>query len=244
MNGEIMTGVAKGWSVENSLTCKRALVQMYREKKWKRRSNFSNKYTEKGIEVEEDSITLYSLHRGEMFRKNTERITDDIFTGEYDLFLGESPTNATEIIDIKSSWDWNTFPSFLDTIDKDYLYQVQTYMALSGATKGVIAYCLVNTPMHLIDDQKRRLQWKLNDIDGNSTEYQQGCEEIEKNSIYDMEQFKRDFPGYDHVIQDWEFDIPREERVYEIAVQRDDKLIEQMRERCFEAREWMKLNLK
>ena len=46
-----MTGVAKNWSVENSLTCKRELVKIYRELKYNRKNYFSSKFTEKGLKM-------------------------------------------------------------------------------------------------------------------------------------------------------------------------------------------------
>lgn len=241
--GAIMTGVAKGWDVENSLTCKRKLVQMYRELTWQRRSDKGNKYTEKGNMVEEDSITLYSRVKKEIFKKNEIRLTNDFFTGEVDLFQGSEITKAKRTLDTKSSWDWTTFPSMLDSIDSDYDYQGQGYMDLTGAGMHTIAYCLVNTPGDLIFKEKLNLKYSMGIIDIETPEYIEACIEIEKNHIYDMELFLRHNPFFELHCKDWKFDIPMEQRVHEIDVVRDDKKIQKMKDRIIECREWMNKNL-
>jgi len=243
---DIMTGVAKKWTVENSLTTKRKLVQMHRELTWKRRSNKSNKYTEKGTKVEDDSITLYSRVKKEVFKKNDIRLNNFFFTGEVDLFQGESIEKAEVIIDIKSSWDWTTFPSLLDVESKDYIYQGHTYMDLTGAHTFIVAHCLVNTPAEIIADEMKRLQWKMQVIDPDTDEaYKEACKEIERNYIVDIELFKSHYPFYEfkNDITKWEWDIPMKERVHEIIIHRDQTLIEQMKARVLESRAWMANNL-
>lgn len=241
--GDIMSGVAKGWTVENSLTCKRKLVQIYRELSWQRSVNFENKYTTKGNEQEESSITLYCRFKKKMFKKNEVRLKNDWFTGELDLFAGEEINKAIHVIDIKTSWDWTTFPSILDTINADYDYQGQVYMDLTGATKHTVAYCLVNTPAQLIVDEKRRLAWKMGIIDNETPEYIEKCIEIEKNCIVDMPLFLKENIGFEFHCTNWDYDIPMHQRVYEIDVLRDEAKIQRMKERVDECRKWMIENL-
>jgi len=241
--GDIMSGVAKGWDVDHSLTCKRKLVQIHRELKWERRKEFDNKYTKKGKQAEESSITLYCRVKKEMFSKNEIRLNNDCFTGELDLFQGESITKAKRVIDIKSSWDWTTFPSICDTLDSNYDYQGQVYMDLTGAGLHTVAHCLENTPATLIVDEKRRLAWNMGIIDLESPEYIAKCIEIEKNCIVDMALFTKENPGFEFHIRNWEYDIPMVDRVHETDVVRDDKKIGRMRERVEECREWMVKNL-
>lgn len=243
--GDVMTGVAKGWTVENSLTCKRKLVQMHREITWKRRSNKSNKYVEKGLAVEENSITLYCRIKKIMYKKNTIRLNNEFFTGELDLFEGEEIMKAKHTIDIKSSWDWTTFPSICDdSVDAAYDYQGQTYMDLTGAGIHTVAHCLVNTPASMIVDEKFKLARKMGIIGTETPEYIIGCMEIEKNAIVDMKQFNKENPGFEFHIKNWDFDIPMEQRIHEIDVVRDDAKIKKMKARVDESREWMTQNFK
>lgn len=240
-----MTGVAKGWTVEQSLTTKRRLVKIYRELMYGKRNNKGNKYTEKGILAEEDGITLYSSYRGYVFFKNTHRLTNDLYTGEIDMFIGNEIMAAAENVDIKCSWDLDTFPSFLDVPDKDHEYQGLAYMDLNGAKLHTVAYCLVNTPAKLIDDEKRQLSWDMGIIDIETEAYINACKEIEKNSIHDMALFRKHNPNYDfHIpIDEWKWDIPKKDRVYEMTVERNEATLAAMRKRGLECREWMQKNL-
>lgn len=243
--GAIMSGCKKGWDVENSLTCKRKLVEMFRQEVWQRRYDKSNKYVKKGIEVENDSITLYCrVKKGEMFKKNTIRLNNEFFTGELDLYRGESITKATRIVDIKSSYDWTTFPSICDTeVDDNYEYQGLVYMDLTGAGLHTVAHCLVNTPAHLITTEKWRKRGEMGIIDTETEEFIEACIEIEKNHIFDMGLFLKEYPYFEFHCKDWNYDIPMIERVHELDVVRDDKKIARMKERIDECRIWMNKNL-
>jgi len=125
------------------------------------RFEFSNKYTTKGIEVEDEAIQMIGDYLMlENLKKNEERKNDEHFTGECDIRVGDD-----WIIDAKSSWGLETFPMFKDKLsEKDYYYQAQVYMALYGATKYTVAYALVNTPQKLIE---KEAYWyaKENNID-------------------------------------------------------------------------------
>jgi hypothetical protein len=234
-----MTGVAKNWDIENSQTCKQKLVQIARELLWKRRYNMSNKYTEKGIAVEDDAITLYSLFKKDFFKKNDIRLSNDHFTGETDIYQGSDISNADKTVDIKSSWDWTTFPSFLDEPEKNYIYQGYVYQDLTGSKLHTVAYCLVNTPSHLIIDEKRRLAYKMGIIDTETPEYIKKCIEIEKNCIYDMEKFCKDNPHFEFHTENWDYDISLNDRVIEFDIIRDDKVINQMKQRAEDSNIWL-----
>lgn len=241
--GAIMTGVKKNWDVENSLTCKRKLVEMFRQTMWQRRSDKSNKYVEKGTLVENDSITLYCRVKKELFKKNTIRLNNEFFTGELDLFRGEEILKATHVIDIKSSWDWTTFPSLCDEVDDNYEYQGLGYMDLTGAGLHTVAHCLVNSPAHLIMSEKWKMKGKMGIIDIETPEFIAACIEIEKNCIYDMGLFVNENPYFEFHCKDWQYDIPMSERVHEVDVLRDDKKIAKMKERIVECRQWLNKNM-
>ena len=79
--------------------------------------------------------------------KNEEYFEDSHFCGTPDVILDDT------IIDIKSSWDCFTFPLFEDEIpNKDYYYQLQTYMALTGLKKAKLVYVLMDTPESIEKD--------------------------------------------------------------------------------------------
>src|SRR5688572_6866159 len=115
-------------------TCKQALLEIWIEETYGRRKDISNKYLEKGTLQEEESITLYSLVTKTFYKKNTEQVSNDLLIGTPDLYKGESIMTATEIKDIKSSWDLFTFFSvFSKPINKNYRWQMQGYMNITGA---------------------------------------------------------------------------------------------------------------
>lgn len=131
-------------------------VQSYLQEKVKEeiygvKKEFSSKYTDKGLKVEDSAID-YAIEqlRLPFAMKNEQHFENDYFTGTPDVILED------EILDIKCSWDCFTFPLFIDTIMKsedvplaeyrNYYCQLQIYMHLTGKRKARLVYVLMNTP--------------------------------------------------------------------------------------------------
>lgn len=221
--GHLMTE-ARSKSEPISETTKTHLVDVYVGEVYGRQTDIMNKYIEKGNQVEDDSITLFSRVNKTFFRKNEDHLSNDFIKGTPDLFVGEKIYSATEIIDIKSSWDIFTFfRTKTKDVNKMYYWQLMGYMALTGAQKATLAYCLVNTPETLVNDEKRKLHWKMGLIDDNHPNFVEACEKIDKLSYYD--------------------DIPMDERILTIQVERNDADIERIYQRVMECRNWMNTNL-
>lgn len=203
-------------------TCKAHLMECYVSKKYDRYKDVTNKYIEKGLLAEEDSIDLYSLVKGSYFEKNKETIENEYFVGTPDLFVGTSIREAQIIIDLKTNWDIFTFFQVMHkSMDKKYYWQLQAYMDLTGAKIGKLVYCLVDTPLKLIEDEKRKLMYNMGVIDAETNEeYQKACERIQKNGIYSL-------------------DIPKEERYIEFTIPRDQDRIEEAHERVKVCREFL-----
>ena len=106
------------------------------------RKQIKSKYLDKGNAVEDDAIDYASSKLGWLFAiKNEEYFEDEYFCGTPDVILEDT------IVDIKSSWDCFTFPLFEEEIpSKDYFYQLQVYMHLTGKRKAQLCYVLMNTP--------------------------------------------------------------------------------------------------
>jgi hypothetical protein len=106
---------------------------------------FSSKECDKGLIVEDPSISLLNEVLFTNYVKNTERKTNEWLTGECDIDTGE------KIIDIKSPWSLATFPATVRAgRDKDYEWQLRGYMMLWNREISEIAYCMVTTPDELI----------------------------------------------------------------------------------------------
>lgn len=195
-------------------TCKEALLACYIEKVYGRSKEVMNKYMEKGLAVEEDSMTLYSLCTKTFHAKNKKEFTNDFFIGTPDIIDGKT------IIDIKSSWDIHTFHKVLvNPINKNYFWQGQAYLDLLGADTFKLAYCLVNTPDQLINDAKRKLLWNMGVATDENEDYIEACAQLELEMTFD--------------------DIPQEKRYIEFTIQRDQSAIDAAHKKIELCREFL-----
>lgn len=205
---------------ELSKTAKTHLKSIYIREKYGREKDVFTKQMKKGVEVEEESITLLARVQKKMLYKNDERLNNDYITGLPDIFEGESIRNATSITDIKSSYDLHTFLANVgEPLDSTYFYQLQGYMALSGANTAYIAYCLVDTPESIIAGEKYKLLKSMDVVSEEDPEYIKQALRIEKNMTFG--------------------DIPKEERVLIFPVHRNDNIIEKMYDKVERARVYL-----
>lgn len=204
-----------------SETCKGHLADKYVSIRYGRESDVESRYLKKGLLVEEDSITLYSRLKKQVFRKNEEQISNEFICGTPDAYQGKVITQASLVVDTKSSWDVFTFHrSRVKDLAAMYYWQGMGYCDLTNSSKTVIAYCLIDTPHSLIYDEQNRLKWKMGVINPESDEsYLAACAEIERNMTYG--------------------DIPLEEKMFERVIMRDDDAIERIHKRVAECRAYM-----
>ncbi len=195
---------------ELSVTTKTYLQELHAQELFGKTKTIQSKYLDKGIEVEEQSITLYSDVTGELFIKNKERKTNDFITGEPDNKQGK-------IRDIKSSWDLSTFPMHeTELTNKDYYWQLQGYMELFDLDESELIYCLVDTPEHLINDALYWAARKMNTLEGLPDELEA---EIRNNMTFS--------------------DIPKDIRCKVFTVERDRLAMKQLEEQILRCREYM-----
>ena len=207
--GKIMTNPkTKGESL--SQTTKTYLQELAVQEVYGIRKEFSSRYTDKGNEVEELSIALCNdvLNLGFIY-KNEEHYSNDWITGTPDV-------NTNEILlDVKSSWDATTFP-FFDTelTNKMYFYQMQSYMWLTEKEESLLCYCLIDTPLQIVEDEIRREHWKASLIE----------------ESLDLRAFVQAKHTFGH--------IPKEKRVKTFKIAKDDEVIEAIKTRIEECREY------
>lgn len=120
-----------------------------KEQLYNRRKEFANKYTQKGNEVEDNSLDFVADKLGfGMIIKNDKSFENEYMTGTPDAILNDL------VIDVKNSWDFSTFPLLDKTCpNSDYYWQAQCYMALTGIKRYKLIYTLVDTPLHLIEKE-------------------------------------------------------------------------------------------
>ncbi len=203
-----------------SKTAKTHLLEIYIAEKYGRRKDVQTKQMKKGIQVEDDSIALLSEYMGNTFSKNTERFTNDYITGHPDILdLSES---GLKIWDVKSSYDLFTFLGNLPEKLKDlYYWQLQSYMWLTGAVESSIAYCLVNTPFGIIEQEKKSLLYRMDVISEESPEYVLEASKLELNMMFD--------------------DIDIKERILIFPVQRNEEDIQLIQNKVEKARAYLSM---
>ena len=163
-----------------SKTAQKHLIEVYIAEKYGRKRDIQTKQMKKGIEAEQESIDLLSIYLKLPFSKNEERFKNDYITGLPDIINGDT------IIDIKSSYDlWTFLGNIPDKLDNLYYWQMQSYMWLTGTTKAIITYCLVNTPESIIQQEKYYLLKKMDVISEESPEFIQEAMKIEFNMTFD-----------------------------------------------------------
>jgi hypothetical protein len=142
-----------------SATTQTYLKEIHAQEVFGKRKDIQSKFLDKGNMVEEQAITLYSEVTGQLFLKNRERKNNGLIVGTCDNAQGK-------IRDIKSSWDLGTFPLHEDTLpNKEYWWQVQGYMELWDLDSAEVIYCLVDTPEILIEDEKRKMLYRIGEFD-------------------------------------------------------------------------------
>jgi hypothetical protein len=140
-SGQIMTN-PRSKSEKFSKTTLTFVEDWLKEQIYGFKKDFGSKYTEKGTLLEDEAIDKAIEWLDLPFvLKNELTLSDEHFTGTPDLILED------EVLDIKCSWNCFTFPLFDNEIPtKDYYYQLQVYMALTGKKKARLVYVLLNTP--------------------------------------------------------------------------------------------------
>lgn len=124
---------------------------------YKRSTQFGNKYTKKGNDVEDESIELISKYFDLGFiRKNKIRKFAEFIEGECDVELLKC------IIDAKNSYTHDTFPIFeYELPNYDYWCQMQGYMDLYGKDFALVCYLLTNATEELILKECANRKWLL-----------------------------------------------------------------------------------
>lgn len=142
--GQIMTNSrTKG---QLSKTAQSYVETWIKEQIYKRRKVVTTKYMDKGNMVENESIQFAGRVLNADITKNEQKYEDGFLIGTPDVITDDY------VIDVKNSWDCFTFPLFFENVpNKDYFYQAQGYLALTGLSHYKLIYTLLDTPDSLIE---------------------------------------------------------------------------------------------
>ena len=202
-------------------TARKELQKIWIEATYGRRKEIDSKFIDKGNLEEESTITLYSRVKKKFFKKNEVTVSNEYFIGTPDSFTGEEIMKAEEIQDFKTSWDIFTFhESKFGPLDKGYEYQLNCYQDITSTRTARLIYGLVDTPLRLIEDEKRRLAWKMGLIDPHIDPlYKKRAELIDLCMVYP--------------------DIPMEKRIHEITIPYNSELVGSVKKRVPIWREYL-----
>jgi hypothetical protein len=197
---------------ELSESAKAELVKIYVHAVYGRDKEITSKYMDKGIQVEEDSLTLVSRVHGVPYFKNDKRLINEYLTGEPDVI--------DPLLDMKSCWDIHTFferkTKKLDTSNE---YQMLAYCELTGHKSGRLIYTLIDTPQGIIEAEKMKMFYRMNPGTTENEEYKKACEHLEREMTF--------------------ADIPMKDRIHEITVKHNPAEIERVYRRAELWREWL-----
>ena len=200
-----------------SETAKASLRELWvREVFGREKFDTSNKYTEKGIMCEPDSMDLIKRVTGKTYFKNNDRLENEFVNGTPDIILNGPPTDASKIIDVKTSWDLWTFAAVDRAAAlKSYYYQLLGYMWLTNAPVSELIYCLVNTPDEIMNNELYKLSFRYPEMN----ESEEKAERFRRNYIFD--------------------DIPDELKLKSFIIEFDGNDIEILQERIVAARAYL-----
>ncbi len=197
-----------------SKTAQRHLLDIYISQKYGRVRDVQTKQMKKGVAVEQDSIDMLSKLLSIGFSKNEERYSNAYVTGLPDI------VDNGMVIDIKSSYDlWTFMGNLPDKLDSLYYWQLMSYMWLTDAQSGYIAYCLSNTPDNIIEQEKYYLLKNMDVVSEESPEYVKQALKLEFNMKFD--------------------DIDISERVLLYKVDRNEDDIIRIEQKVLKAREYL-----
>ena len=194
-----------------SETAKTLVQSMWLERKFGYREFVNNEYMDKGLSMEQDSMSLVQSVLGGEFRvKNREKFSNEFVIGTPDIIL----SNCIE--DIKTSWSLRTFfesePSTL------YKVQAQCYMALKGIKSYRLIYCLVPNTKEMVINECERLAFKFGRNYENE-DYIEQCQQIQRNT-------------------DLINEIPPNQRIKIFNFSYDEAMIETLYSKIIKAREY------
>lgn len=167
------------------------------------REDIGGKQIDKGNLCEQDSLDLIKPYFG-FLPKNVDTFEKGLIVGTPDALTSDM------VIDTKTSWNLRTWRAA--ELTALYEWQLHAYMYLTDRNKAVLAYCLVDTPLELINDEVKRQTFYKGVIDETSDEFYAIEEQVTRNMYYSDR-------------------IPAKNRVKFFQIDRDEKKIEAMKRR-------------
>lgn len=195
------------------------LIKRYGWEKFaKKTASTGNQFAfyEKGTLLEGEAVELLSRLDRVKYVRNTKLVTNDYLLGKCDII---SPDRKM-IIDTKVSWNISTFMTALNgPLKAMYWYQMQGYLELYNVDHGYVCFCLLNTPVELVEREKVKLLNKYVFGEINREDYEKKMESLELSLTYN--------------------NIPLKRRVIRFRVNRYPDLMPKIQWKVEKCREWL-----
>ncbi len=209
--GSVMTE-PRSKTEQASQSALKVLQEMALFDKYGIQREFSSMQTSKGIELEPLAIDICKNVLGWFHVSETKtRMINEYITGEPDVLT------PTVLADIKCSFSADTFPWFEKELkNKDYYYQMQSYMWLANKNESELVYILLTTPERMVLDLINKEAWKMLPDPKFENYSQDEIFDIAENKIRSKHNFEQ---------------IPIEKRIRKYVIKKDDHVINRIIER-------------
>ena len=223
-----------------SVGCKNWLKTTHWQEVTGRREIISNWYTEKGLRVEQDSLSTHNKLTKTFKRKNEKHFKNAFFQGTPDEF------DKVKVRDIKSNFTLNTFPIHETRIKNDiYFWQLQIYMDLLKLKQAELIYVLENTPTDIVNDVLKSLDWKYKTSNIEGTIYPAAISlvvETVTNHLFTFDALNEFCQQSSNVKREW-FDnfieLPAQMRVKVFELDYDPEAIKSLKRQAISARKYL-----
>lgn len=205
--------------------------EIFRAEFWGRKRVLENKYLHKGLFQEEDSIDIIGHVTNDFLAKNTQQFSNKFLIGTPDVL-------TSLVRDAKSCWDLESFDNASLSIEN--IWQTKGYCWLTKRKEASVDKCLVNTPLHLLDAEKLKLSYSMNNPDQENDNWKKNVRQLERNMIFDVALFKKENPYYDFENEDLNFSIPKHMRIKSFKVELIRGDIRDIKMRVTTARKYLK----
>ena len=192
------------------------LDEVFRNVFWKRKRDLTNKFLEKGLLTEQDVLNLSSKSDNDFYIANKESFETNFIRGKWDNY-------KDKVRDVKSNYDLKSFDEAdLTTLYKSqlngYSVMLKEMYNLNYYPIGELIYGLVNNPLHQIQNEINRQFYSLGNPSDDNDKWIETKRQIERNMIFDISKFKKEYPYYHFENVTLDFDIPEILRVKKFEV--------------------------
>lgn len=211
------------------------LDSVFRDVFWKRKVILTNKFLDKGLLTEQDILDLASKLDDEFYTKNDLQGENDFIQGSWDNFKNDI------VRDTKSNFSLETFENAELTSQynwqlKGYSWIIKEQEKLDFYPKAELIYGLVNSPLHIIKNEINSLYYKMDSPNEDNENFILAKQQIERNHIFDVALFQRDYPFYIFENEMMDFSIPSILRIKKFNIETNQEDIEHIKRRVLMSR--------